>query len=122
VTGQHLYDERESKTNVRFRLTDKSGREYQVDDGFTGGHDGSIKTKSRRIPTKFEKKDKNSRTSLGIGFDSPNAQQTNEQNKTKKMFSKESERRGGCAEHCCSAGARESSYPATDGEPTETAR
>lgn len=26
------------------------------------------------------------------------------------------------AERCCSAGARESSYPATDGEPTETGR
>lgn len=26
------------------------------------------------------------------------------------------------AERCCSAGARESSYPATDGEPTKTGR
>ena len=27
--------------------------------------------------------------------------------------------RNGVVERCCSAGARESSYPATDGEPTE---
>lgn len=28
----------------------------------------------------------------------------------------------GKTERCCSAGARESSYPATDGEPTKTGR
>lgn len=58
VTGQHLYGERESPKDkklcgLKFGLTDKSGREYQVDDGFTGGHDEVSKPKGRRIPTKF---------------------------------------------------------------------
>jgi hypothetical protein len=117
-------------------LTDKSGREYQVaaDDGFTDGHDVVDVSKKGESRSNFcvnkeggKKLLVDVELHLKIGFEFlPNAQQkrrTNPLKKKQKSISKKG--RNGVlvlAERCCSAGARESSYPATDGEATENVR
>ena len=104
--------EREKEKMQMFRLTDKGGREEEAAEGFTDCHDDDVSnylTTTKERERGKETTTKRNLTHLGL-------------KKWETNWKKDESERCVVAERCCSAGARESSYPATDGGAHESGR